>query len=235
MAIPYALIGDTLSLSLAEFDQKLILRNRSDDTLDCSVGFEDEDIVIGQDFENLITIIPGRTLSHVYGGTITGVINFSFRAPIWTLDASEVLPSFRQIKDFFDNAEGGLIDVYWVKDDDAEWRYAYLAACRLSAISNVYRTGKKMREISYVEMTVQSLAKDWTYSNYPDTTPAAVVARGPWLHTASTNDGSVALAVIRESDQQALLEVTDQGELRTLGAIKSNQDLTAWDLDLENL
>lgn len=228
------LIGNSQVITRT-FNQKLVFEHTGGThLLDCSVGFQDEDVVTARSYSNLIHTIPGRAQSHVHGGTQEGIIGFSFRVPVWTLDGKEFENSVDQILDFFDAAPGGLVRIYWVKDDVNAY-YAYLDSCLITGLSAVRKLNRRHREVSYVEMSVQSLSKGWTKVFSGDTAPAAIVARGPWIHTASTNDGSVCLAVIRESDQQALFELDDQGTIRTLKNVKTNQDLTAWDLDLDEL
>lgn len=228
------IIGNSHSLDRT-FSQALQFEDPSGNILDASVGFADEQVVLSKNYDLLIQSVPGRALSHIHSGTQQTPIEFSFRVPVWTLDGAQFENSVVQIENFFANANGGLIKIYWIKDDEDGY-YAYLPSCLLKSISAVRNSNKRVREVSYVEMTVQSLSKGWVKTFPADSAPLAILARGPWLHTASTNDGSVALAVIRESDKQALMELDDQGYLRTLGPIKDNQDLSTWDdLDLDEL
>jgi len=216
------------------FSQKLVLEDASNNLLDLSVGFVDEVVTTNKSFSNTFHIVPGRTSTNILSGTEQAVMSFTFRCPIWSLDGVDVEKAYKIIEDFFNDSAGGLVTIYWVKDD-SDGYFAYLPSCVLQSVNEVRNHGRRIRGVSYTEVTVQSIVKDWVKTFPGDLADPATVIRGPWVHTASTNDGSVALAVVRESDQQGLLELTDDGFLRTYGPIKDNQDLSTWDLDLAEL
>ena len=219
------------SYALAKtYTQSLVLKDSTDEELDCSVSFDEQQVSFETSRDNVVHLIANRS-THVWGGSQQKPIEFAFSVPVYSYDPKDVEESIRQIENFWGAAPGGQVDIYWANETVVGY-YAYLKHCLLASILCPRQTGKTLSGISSIQVTVNSLATAWTKvfpGDDPDT--AQTIIHGPWVHRSGTHDGSPALVAVRESDSQTLMLLDDtDGTLQLLGALKDNQDLSVYDL-----
>lgn len=215
--------GETKSLSSGKV-QKLVLENDLGQVLDLSTSFEDQSIELSRSRNNIIAIIPNRT-DHHYSGGVNLPITMTFTVPVYSLKTNDVYNQAQQIENWFRESPGNRAKkIYWMYDTGTD-DYFYLPNCYWSGFSHRIRSGKRFREISEIEISVESTSSRWylLWNGVGDTDLSQVI-RGTGIVRPSTNDGSAVLMVIRESDEQPLLVATDQGDLLTHGSVKTHQE-----------
>lgn len=221
------LIGNTESF-VKTYDQALVLLDRDDQALNLSASFSSQDVKFSVSHDVEFHEIPNSDNHHLLG-IQNKVTPFAFRVWVNSYDPADVENSFIQLLDFFNDAPGRLIDVYWVSDD-ANSYYASLPDCVLTEFQPNQRTAKDMPDLSFVNVKVVSKSSTWNKEFPDDAAATPTILYGPDIHYATTGDGSPTWAVVRESDGQGLVEVSDMGGIKSFGPIKDNQDLSAWDL-----
>lgn len=215
-------LGHTKSLSVGNA-QVLVLENDEGQILDLSVPFEDQPVNIERRRLNTINNIPGR-VEHHYAGGMDLPMAMAFFIPTYSLNHDDAHAAAQFIEQWFRESPGQRASrIYWVRDVTAG-RLAYLPSCHWATFRHTIRTGKRLREVSGIEVLVQSTSTRW-YSEPSDTVTTQLVQHGSSRYFSATNDGSVQEVVIRESDEQPLYALDDQGNLFTLGQIKSNRSI----------
>lgn len=190
--------------------------------------FGDSLLVLTREWKNEIPEIPYATTMPDGGSYALAMKEFSISVPIYSIDPVDVETAIEQIETFLEQAPGRQVSVYWLTDTSgADPYYAYIPHCKPKRVRPV-RDYRSEIGVSLVDIDFESLSTRW-YKVFPnDETPVPPTQYGSFVHSAATNDGSPAFIVKRESDDQGLLVLTDQGELRLLGAIKTHQDLSLY-------
>lgn len=205
--------------------QSLVLKNASGDELDLTHSFEDQSVELSARRQNLIhTRYNSNT--HIWSGSKNVPISATFNIPIYSLDMYDTTRMADQVRDFIDGSPGQRVDIYWINEEPSEGGdgyYSYLRNCHWSNYKFFERVGKRRREISVIEITVDSEDSKW-YKEFPDDSPIDISTfYGGFLQRATTNNGSAALSIILESTEEPLVVFTDQGDIYTKGQVKDNR------------
>lgn len=224
-------IAETRATEREDLARKFVLVNSNGDKLDLSASFEFSDVIISETRTVSQPIIPFRSIhprATAYGNPTQAV----FELQILSLRKVEIEKQIEQIRTFWDDSPGKVLDLYWIYSQNADPYdlggsgdyYACLKECSLTGLRPTRSFGK-FSGGSFLELEVISPYTKTTKTFPSDPATASRTIRGQMIHLARTNNGSIVLAVVRESDNQGLLTLDDQGGLKTLKEIKTHQNI----------
>lgn len=227
--MPVTLYGlaNTGELSRGDLTHKFLLRRTDGNTLDLSTSFELSNVEIQEQRKVTIPVIPYRsTMPH--GGSYGLPCSAAFDLVWHSMDKMAIEDAIVQIRRWFDDSPGQVVDIYWIDErelgDPSGDYYCYLAQCSLVKLAPHRSYGSRSGQ-SFLDLDVVSQSTKTTRLFPADVVDESTVLYGTDLHLAATNDGSAVVVVKRESDNQGLLVLTDEGDLLVLRDVKTNQDL----------
>lgn len=223
--------AETYDTTRGDLSTKFILKNGDGDSLDLSASFFLSDVLIPEVRKVDQAAVPFRTV-HPRASSYGLPTSASFELDCLSLRKTEIERQVAQIREFWDQSPGKVVDIYWIDADNADPYgigdrsnyYAYLPECSLVQFRPLRAYGQKSAG-SIIDLDVSSPYTK-TIKEFPeDAAPAIRVFAGKRAVFALTGNGSPVITASRTSDGQGLLVFDDQGNLKIKGSIKTHQDL----------
>lgn len=223
--------AETRSPIRDDLARKLILVDGDGNKLDLSASFEYSDVLISETRTVNQPTVPFRSV-HPRATGFGNPTQATFDLQVLSLRKVEIERQIEQIRTFWDESATKVVDIYWIFDENADPYstgdsgnyYSYLPECSLLGLRPSRGYGR-FSGGSVIQLDVSSPYTKTVKTFTGDVATSPRTIRGQKIHLAQTDNGSIVLAVVRESDGQGLLTLDDQGSLKALKEIKTHQSL----------
>lgn len=211
-----------------DFSQTLKLVNARGDSLDLTASFKDGDITFEPKRQVNIFNVPGRTVMFD-GGSQELPIEFSFSVINTSLTMQDQEMFFYDVESFWRESPGREVSIYWLDDISGVSEYkAFLPYCKLVGFPQTRGAGKRLRDEPIGIIKTKSRSTRWIRLFPGDPISTTFAVEGSTVINIPTNDDSSGIIARRESDEVAVMVITDQGNLLLAGGLKEWQDLSAY-------